>query len=198
VRIVGGELAGRTLPGKPPEGTRPTADRVREAIASALQARGFLQGAQVLDLYAGTGALGFEALSWGAQHVVAIDSSQAALRCIRDNARALGVLERHETHKLDLSAREVKRATQRIAALSAAREGAQGFTLVLADPPYADALGLPALLAELARAGCLQAGAAALLEHPRKTELPVPPGFEQIARYKYGDTAVLLAQRSAE
>jgi 16S rRNA (guanine966-N2)-methyltransferase len=198
VRIVGGELAGRTLPGKPPEGTRPTADRVREAVASALQARSLLEGAEVLDLYAGTGALGFEALSWGARSVLAIDSSSAALRCIHDNARALGVLDRHETHKLDLSARAVKRAAQRIAALRRAREGFAGFTLVLADPPYADALALPALLEELAQAGCLHDQAAALLEHPHKTQLPAPAGFNEIARYRYGDTAILLACRAAD
>ena len=116
MRIVGGAFAGRTLPGKAPEGTRPTADRVREAIASALQARGLLEGAVVLDLYAGTGALGLEALSWGAKRLIAIDSSPAALRCIRMNAEALGITPQVATVKLELgrgAADEIGRASCR-------------------------------------------------------------------------------------
>ena len=171
---------------------------MREAIASALDARGLWQDADVLDLYAGTGALGLEALSRGARRVLAIDSSSAALACVRTNVRALELQARHETHKLELSARDPEKAARRIAALYAARgDGGAGFTLVLADPPYADAAALPALIAALAGA-CLAEGAAALLEHARKTPLPVPPGFAELARYQYGDTAVLLAMRAAE
>jgi 16S rRNA (guanine966-N2)-methyltransferase len=184
MRIVGGALSGRALPGKPPEGTRPTADRVREAIASALHARGLFAGAHVLDLYAGTGALGFEALSWGAAQLIAVDDNPDALRCVQQNAKALG-LPSVTTLKLDLAGRN---AAERIA-----RECTNPVTLVLADPPYAEVAALPPLLDALAKLGVLDTAAAIVIEHARKTALPVPTGFTETSRYTYGDTAVLLA-----
>lgn len=190
MRIVGGALSGRTLPGKPPEGTRPTADRVREAIASALHARGLLEGAVVLDLFAGTGALGLEALSWGARRLIAIDASPAALRCIRDNVAALGVAAQVGAHKLELGRGAPSEQAERIA-----RACPEPITLLLADPPYAEAAALAPLLAALAarEPAVLAPTAALLVEHAHKTPLPVPEGFVEWARYRYGDTGVLLA-----
>jgi 16S rRNA (guanine966-N2)-methyltransferase len=194
MRIVGGAFAGRTLPGKPPEGTRPTADRVREAIASALQARGLLEGAVVLDLYAGTGALGLEALSWGAKRLIAIDSSPAALRCIRMNAQALGIEPQVATVKLELGRGA---AAEQVAHL--ARVCDEPATLLLADPPYAQIGALTPVLEALAEgtSAVLAPSAAILVEHAHKTALPIPAGFLEIARYRYGDTAVLLARRAS-
>lgn len=199
MRIVGGAFAGRTLPGKPPEGTRPTADRVREAIASALQARGLFEGAVVLDLYAGTGALGLEALSWGAKRLIAIDSSPAALRCVRTNADALGLSPQVATVKLELGRGAAGEQVARLA-----RVCDEPVTLLLADPPYAQVGTLTPVLETLAaqRAEALEgrailgASAAILVEHAHKTAFPTPAGFVEIARYRYGDTAVLLARRA--
>src|SRR5690242_16026950 len=94
MRIVGGTLRGRRLESPRGAGTRPTSERVREALASALDARGALQGAVVLDVFAGTGALGLEALSRGADTLVAIDADRAALACIRRNVAALELATR--------------------------------------------------------------------------------------------------------
>jgi 16S rRNA (guanine966-N2)-methyltransferase len=197
MRIVGGALSGRTLPGKPPEGTRPTADRVREAIASALQARGLFEGAVVLDLFAGTGALGLEALSWGAKRLIAIDSSPAALRCVRENADALGLSSQVSTVKLELGRGALAEQLVRLA-----RACDEPATLLLADPPYAQ-IGLLAPLLEALAGQLLEApqilaeGAAILVEHAHKTSFDAPGGFVEIARYRYGDTAVLLGRRIA-
>lgn len=195
MRIVGGAFAGRTLPGKPPDGTRPTADRVREAIASALQARGLFDGAVVLDLYAGTGALGLEALSWGAKRLIAIDASPAALRCVRTNADALGIAAQVSSVKLELGRGA---ASEQVARL--ARICDEPVTLLLADPPYAQIATLTPVLEALAAQVpdgpvVLAPSAAILVEHAHKTALPIPAGFLEIARYRYGDTAVLLATR---
>lgn len=192
MRIVGGALAGRTLPGKPPEGTRPTADRVREAVASALAARSLFADAVVLDLYAGTGALGLEALSRGARRVVAIDASPAALKCVRVNAEALALSAQVSTVRLELGRASPPEQAQRIAQVVN-----EPITLLLADPPYAEIAGLtPLLVALAAREASVLAGDAALLvEHAHKTAFAAPPGFVEIARYRYGDTAVFLGMR---
>jgi 16S rRNA (guanine(966)-N(2))-methyltransferase RsmD len=192
MRIVGGALSGRTLPGKPPEGTRPTSDRVREAIASALQARGLLEGAVVLDLYAGTGALGLEALSWGARRLIALDSSPAALRCIRDNAEALGVSPQVIAAKLELGRGSAGERAGRIARLCD-----EPITLLFADPPYADSAGLTPVLEALAarEPEVIAPGAGLLVEHAHKTPWTAPDGFVELARYRYGDTGVFLGRR---
>jgi 16S rRNA (guanine966-N2)-methyltransferase len=192
MRIVGGALSGRTLPGKPPDGTRPTSDRVREAIASALQARGLLEGAVVLDLYAGTGALGLEALSWGARRLIAIDSSPAALRCMRDNTEALGLGPHVTAVKLELGRGSPRERAERIARLCD-----EPVTLIFADPPYADSAALTPVLEALAarEPAVLAAGAGLLVEHAQKTAWIAPDGFVEIARYRYGDTGVFLGTR---
>jgi len=193
MRIVGGALSGRVLVGKPPKGTRPTSDRVREAVASALQARGLLEGAVVLDLFAGTGALGLEALSWGAKRLIAIDDSAAALRCIRDNAAALSLSAQVSAIKLELGHGDPAARAAKVA-----RACPEPITLLLADPPYAQIATLGPLLEALAQpGGPLDTAATILVEHAHKTPFSLPSGFAELARYRYGDTAVLLGLRSA-
>ncbi len=189
MRIVGGAFSGRTLPGKPPEGTRPTSDRVREAIASALNARGLMRDAHVLELYAGTGALGLETISWGAERLVAVDENPDALRCVRMNADALGLGLEVATLKLNLGPRNAQKAAERIAKACTAL-----VSLVLADPPYAEIAALSPLLEALAQRGVLAPQAAVVIEHARKTVVAPPAGFIEVTRYGYGDTAVLLAE----
>lgn len=182
MRIVGGSLSGRRIPGRPPKGTRPTSDRVREAIASALVSRGLIDGARVLDLYAGTGALSFEALSRGARFADLVDRSKPAVSGIRAAAAALGLSERVAVHRLDLSKAE---------GLDRLEEPAE---LVFLDPPYADVAQCATVLARLWSAGKLAPGAAIVIEHARGATFALPAGFTEQTRYRYGDTGVLLAE----
>jgi len=177
MRIVGGDLRGRRIPVKPEPGTRPTSDRVREALGSALDARAAIRGARVLDLYSGTGALAFEALSRGAEHAVLVDSSRKVCAALRKSAAALGLEDRSQVMSLDLTKRGV-----------AKRLGGP-FDLVFADPPYAMASALTALFEELLPS--LAEDAIVVVESASKE----PPDLASldlaaIATYRYGDTAV--------
>lgn len=126
MRIVAGEWRGRPLVAPAGQGTRPTADRTRETLFSMLVSRlGNFEGLRVADLYAGSGALGIEALSRGAAQVVFVENDPAALRAIRANLSALEATDRGEV--LPLSAAMLARS--------------QPFDLVFADPPYAPGSG---------------------------------------------------------
>ena len=131
MRIIGGSLGGQRLSAGVPRGARPTSDRVREAVASVLQSRGALDDAQVLDLFAGSGALGLEALSRGARTLTAVDSQAAAIRAIVRNAQGLSVDGQLVTPRFDLLA-QPDTVARRLTALST-----QPFSLVFADPPTA-------------------------------------------------------------
>jgi len=156
---------------------------VREAIASALDARGRLEG-RVLDLYAGTGAMAFEMLSRGATEAVLVEKSRAVARAIDKSARELGLNDRVRVVIADLSSGGG-------AWLEAMRDPVD---LVLADPPYAQIAQVPRLLERLAD-GHLAPDATIVVEHASKGEAIEPPiGFAEISRYRYGDTAVLLAR----
>ena len=185
MRIVGGRLGGRRLKGPPGNVTRPTADRVREALASALEARDAIHGRRVLDLYAGTGALGFEMLSRGASHAVFVENDARVSKALVESARELGVSSEVEVLRADLDK-----------AAARAQVVARGpFGLVLADPPYRDMARAVDNLASLVSAGLLADDAVLLLEHPSKGTLELPPPFEVVGNYRYGDTAVTLFVR---
>lgn len=124
MRITGGEFRSRALVAPKGRATRPTSDRVREAMFGRLDAAAAVRGARVLDLYAGTGALGLEALSRGAEHVCFVESDSRALAALRANVQSLGV-----------GARSQVVAGALPAALGRCKDGP--FDLVLADPPYA-------------------------------------------------------------
>lgn len=187
LRIVGGALSGRRFGGKVGAGTRPTSDRVREAIASAIEARGGFEETRVLDLFAGTGALAFEALSRGATRAVLVDDDASMLREIGSSAAALGLASQTKAVSIDL--RAPQRAAERLASLS---EGP--FDRVLLDPPYKDVDRVPPLLDALAAAGQIADGALIVVEHGTKTPMELGSPFEVVSRYRYGDTAVLLAR----
>jgi 16S rRNA (guanine966-N2)-methyltransferase len=168
VRIVAGEWGGRRIAAPPGRGTRPTTDRVREAWMSAVADR--IPGARVLDLFAGSGALGLEALSRGAEHAVFVESAPAALRALRANLDALGAGGRADVVRTD--------ALRYVAGLDTG-----AFDLAFADPPYGQGLaaGLADRFAEHPFAGLL------CLEHGRDDALPDLPG----ARVRrYGDTVL--------
>ena len=184
LRIVGGDLSGRRFAGPKGDGTRPTSERVREALGSALSARGCLVGAHVLDLFAGTGALAFEALSRGAASAVLVEGDKRAARAIGESARALGLGARTRVLCLDLAGRPATVA-RRI-------EGARPYDLVLADPPYADVDLVAPLIEALADAGALAADAVVALEHARRHPPSALGRLASLAEYRYGDTAVRL------
>ena len=177
MRIVGGEFRGRVLMAPPGRATRPTADRVREALfdilASAALARGAtgLEGVAALDVFAGSGALGFEALSRGAARAAFVENDPAALAVLAANIRKLGVEDRAAILRQD-----------------ATRLGktAAHFGLVMLDPPYRSGLA-PAALAALARHGWIGPGATIVVEVAAGEPFAPPEGLFAIAdERRYG------------
>jgi len=186
-RIIAGRLGGRSLV-VPPAGTRPTTDRVREALFSAVVARIDLDGAAVLDLFAGSGALGVEALSRGAATACFVESDPRAASCLRGNVRGLAA-------ELDGARTEVRRGT-----LPGALDGPcpvpGGFDLVLADPPYEQAARLDApVLDALVGGGWLAPGALVVWERSRRGEATRWPDALEVGFSRtYGDTLVEIAR----
>jgi 16S rRNA (guanine966-N2)-methyltransferase len=154
---------------------RPSADRVRESLFASL---GDFDGARVLDLYAGSGALGIEALSRGAASVTFVDDTQSSIDTLKKNLDALAVLDRARIVRDD-ALRFVRRL---------ARMG-ECFDLVLADPPYASDQP-ERLLREPATRALLAGGGTLVLEFERRHVLPTPEGLIAIDQRRYGDTAV--------
>ncbi|PPK64356.1 16S rRNA (guanine(966)-N(2))-methyltransferase RsmD [Actinokineospora auranticolor] len=175
-RIVAGAAGGRRL-AVPPKGTRPTADRVREALFSALDADGVLGGARVLDLYAGSGALGFEALSRGAALATLVEADRTAVSVLRRNAATVAL------PGVDIRASRVDRM------LAAANR--TPYDLVFADPPYAvDDDELAAVLTELA-AGWLAPDATVVVERSTRSGDPRwPSALVPDRSRRYGETTL--------
>ena len=179
MRVIAGRFGGRRLAAPPGRGTRPTSDRVREALFSILGAGGAVSDAVVLDLYAGSGALGLEALSRGAARAVFVERDPRALRALLANVEALG-LAREEA--------EVRR-TDVLAALKDARSQDENYSLVLADPPYREAAELGESLSE-ALAPVLAPGARIVTESDRRH--PIVLTQPLIDERRYGDTLIRI------
>ncbi|WP_071796089.1 16S rRNA (guanine(966)-N(2))-methyltransferase RsmD [Natronohydrobacter thiooxidans] len=186
MRIIGGRARGLTLAevgaGDVQAHLRPTSDRVREAIFNLLiNSLGVpLDGARVLDLFAGTGALGLEALSRGAAHATFVDDGVTARALLRQNIekmRAMGITKLYRRDATDLGA----------------NHGA-GFTLVFLDPPYGKGLGQAALAS--ARAGGWLAPGATVVWEEAAPQLP-PPGFTPLDQRRYGETHVTFLRVEA-
>ena len=172
MRVVSGTYGGRRLTAPKGTATRPTSDKVREALFSAL---GPLHEARVLDLFAGSGALGIEALSRGAEHATFVDSAARATAAIRVNLEALEVgVDRFELHRRDARA-----------FVRTARASGRHYDLVLLDPPYRHAAALGQELSD-ELTGLLAPGARVVAESDRRTplELQLPLTTER----RYGDT----------
>jgi 16S rRNA (guanine966-N2)-methyltransferase len=180
MRITGGFLRSRVLRAPRGAATRPTSDRVREGLFGILTSAAAVEGARVLDLYAGTGALAFEALSRGAARAVLVESSREALAAVRANVAALAVAERAHVMEAD-----VRSAMRRIA-----RAGP--FDLVLADPPWAavDTGEAAGVLAQLVSAGGLAERALVVLEHSARSSAPAIEGLVVDDARRYGDAAL--------
>jgi 16S rRNA (guanine966-N2)-methyltransferase len=177
MRIVGGFLGSRRLE-KPPEGVRPTSDRVREALFARLESLGGLHGQRVLDVYAGTGALGIEAISRGASSVVFVDRAAGAIRVLQANLEKLGIADRAHVLRGD--------ACRSLRWL--AREGRR-FELVFLDPPYASQ-EVERATAALVNEGLLAEGARVVLETPKRHSPAPTAGFAVVDTRSYGDTAI--------
>ena len=184
MRIVGGARRGLKLAdvgaGDPAAHLRPTSDRVREAIFNLLVNGGHgdvLSGARVLDLFAGTGALGLEALSRGAARVTFVDDGQAARALLRQNIARMQAMGVTDVYRRDATRMGPNRGA--------------GFGLVFLDPPYGMGLGERALAA-CAEGGWLAPGAMIVWEEG--TPPALPPGFAALDQRRYGDTLVTLAR----
>lgn len=169
MRVVAGELRGRRIESPTSEATRPTTDKVREAIFNALNSLGVVFASNVVDLFAGTGALGIEALSRGAARCTFVENDRAALAVLRRNIDSLGLTERAAV--VSSSALTVPIADD--------------VDLVLADPPY----GFSDWEALLQRIPC------GLVVTESAKEVPAPEGWEVLRAKKYGRSAVTFLQR---
>jgi 16S rRNA (guanine966-N2)-methyltransferase len=183
MRIVGGQFRGRPLAAPGDDRTRPTSDRVRESVFNILE-HGIpdlaIAGAQVLDLFAGTGALGLEALSRGAAFCLFVEEEAEARALIRRNVEALGLTGITKIFRRDATDLG-----------PAGRQG--GFTLVFLDPPYGKGLAERAL-ASAAEGGWLAMGAIAVIEERKGTPVALPSGYAALDQRSWGDTQVLFAR----
>jgi len=183
MRIVAGKFGGRTLAAPQGAAVRPTSDRVREAIFNILAhgIGGFaFEGTGVLDLFAGTGALGLEALSRGAAHCLFVEEAAPARAAIRRNVEALGLTGITKIFRRD--------ATDLGAA---GRHGGAGLAFV--DPPYGKGLAERTLIS-LFGGGWLAAGAVVVIEEGKSARLALPPPYLPIDQRTWGETQVLYVR----
>jgi len=189
VRIIAGSARGRILKSFKGPGVRPTTDRVRESWFAALGTR--VVGSRFLDLYAGTGAVGIEALSRGAARAVLVEKSRQGVAVIRENLRVLGDLPEGavRVHQGD--------AVQAVALLEQAGEV---FDLVFADPPYEDLEAPQKVLAALGNArGLLAADALVTIQHSRRVAIPSESGCLVLRSERvYGETTLSSYELGAE
>ncbi|RLB42301.1 MAG: 16S rRNA (guanine(966)-N(2))-methyltransferase RsmD [Deltaproteobacteria bacterium] len=191
MRIIGGRLSGRRFGAPSGRGTRPTSDRAREALASALESRGAFHGARVMDLFAGTGAFSFEALSRGASEAVVVDCDPRAIRQLIQSAKELELSAQILTSRVNLLGEPA-------GAIRKLPEADAGFSLVFADAPYSEIDSVPPLLDALVAAGRLAPGAWVVIEHPATHEWRWPNQLASDADYRYGQTGISLGVYAPE
>jgi 16S rRNA (guanine966-N2)-methyltransferase len=184
MRVVGGRLRSRVLAAPKSDAVRPTADRLREALFNIL-VHGYgdpVTGARVLDLFAGTGALGIEAISRGAAYALFVDEGVEARALLRDNVETLGL-------------GGVARIFRRDATQLGPAHPIEPFTLCFLDPPYGKGLAEKALAA--ARdGGWLAADALAVVEDSIAAKFAAPDGFEELERRAYDETEFVFLRRA--
>ncbi len=180
MRIVGGRLKGRALFGPRSDGIRPTSDRLRETLFNILaHSHGDpLPGGRVIDLFAGTGAFGLEAISRGADFCLFVEDGAQARALIRENVEALGL-------------GGVTRIFRRDARKLGDAPPGLPYTLAFLDPPYDRGLAQPAMTS-LARGGWLEPGALVIVEEAAAAVFEPPAGFDVLERREYGDTEVIF------
>jgi 16S rRNA (guanine966-N2)-methyltransferase len=173
VRIIAGEFKGRRLKTPSWDGLRPTSDKLRETLFNILAPR--IEGARVLDGYAGTGAVGIEALSRGAAHVTFVEQNRRAAALIDQNLAVCGVEQGYTIHCGDV-----------VSALRRLPADAR-FDLILLDPPYDDDMVADALAAAASR---LAGGGMLVLERPTRREPEVPAALTRVRDVKSGDSTL--------
>jgi 16S rRNA (guanine966-N2)-methyltransferase len=183
MRIVAGNLKGRTITTPEGQATRPTSDRARQAVFNVLEHAAWaepLDGMRVMDLYAGSGALGFEAISRGAAFALFVETDEEARGAIRENADAYGVMGRSRVHR-------------RSAIDLGSRPGSDGeaFDLAFLDPPYRKGLG-EQTLARLLEGGWLKPGALVVFERGSDEPEIDTPGYQRLDARNYGAARVLF------
>lgn len=184
MRVIAGRLRGRRVDAPKGVLVRPTYDRVRESMFAIIGSG--IEGASVLDLFAGSGVLGIESMSRGARAVVFVDDDSRAVAVVRRNIEALGVAGACGVRRGD-ALRLLERGSL----------GA-GFDVVFVDPPYRSGLHAK-VLALLGEPGALEPGALVVVEHEAERELPQAFGtLELVRRERYGSTAVSFYSRAAE
>lgn len=190
MRVISGRFKGVAL-ATPKTGTRPTTDRTKEAVFSRLDAWGVLDGARVLDLFAGTGALGIEALSRGGRELVAVEASKPAAALI---VKTIAQLKRNRSWSSDLAVRVLVRKAEAYVASGAGAAGA--FDVIFIDPPYAfETEACDRLLADLAANGFAGDATVIVLERSARSDAPTPPaGWEITDHRDYGETAVFYIE----
>jgi 16S rRNA (guanine966-N2)-methyltransferase len=180
LRIIAGSFRGRSISAPKSAATRPTADRTREAIFNLLAHRGdfTFEGARVVDLFAGSGAFGFEAMSRGAAFCLFVESDAAARGAIRDNIEALGLFGATRLHRRSATALGEKPAGL-----------GEPFTLAFLDPPYRKEFA-PQALSALRAGAWLAKGALIVIEQAKDEPPAASDGYVEIDRRVYGDTQV--------
>jgi 16S rRNA (guanine(966)-N(2))-methyltransferase RsmD len=182
VRILTGELKGRAIAFKANPDLRPTADKIRKALFDMLQ--GALDEKRVLDLFAGTGALAFEALSAGAASAAFVEKDRDRLKKIRETSESLGVADRCEFLSSDA-----------LRAIETFSRSGDYFDFIFIDPPYDEGLALRALTA-LECSRCVQDGTLLFVETRRREDLPKRIGSLGVVKIKdYGDTRVCVYRK---
>lgn len=188
MRIVSGEFRGKAIVTPPGDRTRPTSDRARQAVFNILEHAAWSPGVRdlrIIDLFAGSGALGFEALSRGAAFCLFVETDELARGAIRQNVDAMGLFGRTRVHRRDATDLGV-------------RPGADGpaFDLAFLDPPYGKGLGETAL-AKLAAGGWLADGAVVMFERGSDEPDFDAPGFEKLDARDYGAARVHFLRYAA-
>jgi len=184
MRVIGGKLRSRPLAGPKTDTVRPTTDRLREALFNIL-AHSYadpVTGARVLDLFAGTGALGIEAISRGAAYALFVDEGVEARALLRDNIEALGL-------------GGVTRIFRRDASKLGPAHPIEPFSLVFLDPPYGKGLAEKALVS-VRQGGWLKPGALIVVEEAADAAFKAPEGFLELERRRYDDTEFVLMRPS--
>ncbi|MBM4125011.1 MAG: 16S rRNA (guanine(966)-N(2))-methyltransferase RsmD [Nitrospira sp.] len=186
MRVIAGSQKGRRLRGPQGPGLRPTSDRVKEALFSILAPR--IDHARFLDLYAGTGAIGIEALSRGAQAATFVEPHRASLRVLQANLQLCGLASKADVRACTAAA-FLKRQTQ----------AERPYDLVFADPPYDEIEDGLDLLSALGASAMIAPDCLVVLEH--RSKLVVPPqvgGLVRLRQYRYGDTTLSMFSRQPE
>jgi 16S rRNA (guanine966-N2)-methyltransferase len=182
MRIIAGQYRGRTLATPSSQAVRPTSDRLRESIFNILMHSydDAIEGARVLDLFAGTGALGIEALSRGAAHALFVDDSTEGRGLLRENIERLGL-------------GGITKVFRRDATKMGPCHPHAPFNLVFCDPPYRKGLGEKALASARA-GGWIVPGALIIFEEAADADVALPEGFEELDRRAYGDTQIMIGR----